>query len=128
MKDARLFYALCEVYELCRDDLNTFAHLMERTEKQFGAEALERLKMGVIRVEEQGANFIVSSLTGEKTIKPVKVRKQDIAPWVQDTLALLRLIEPGEEIPELGHRYSESVFYLDQKENFHERRQSGARS
>lgn len=108
-------YAYHMLHEVCYYNGYPLEHLETIVRNEYPKEAMMQLEIGCrLRVEH-----VTSEYEDEYWIHDIQEGKSyninKLVPWMERSIALLLLIEPGQQIENVGYRYNSSVFYLDRR-------------
>lgn len=104
-------YPFHMLHEVCYYNGHDLDHLTKIVCEQYPKEAAMQLEIGLrLRVECFNHEYSVYDIAEEKTWF-----LQKLVPWMEESVAILLLVEHGEEVEGVGYRYSSTVFYLERK-------------
>lgn len=99
------------LHEACYYDGASSERLQKLVWNQYPQEAQAKLELGPrIRVELLPNEYTVYDFTD-----PVYLYFKKLPPWMEESMALLLLVESGTEVDGIGYRYNGTVFYLERR-------------
>ena len=99
------------LHEVCYYNGYGLDHLEKVVREEYPSEAIMQLEIGPrLRIERLNGEYVIYDLSDSTTHHLSK-----LLPWMEESMSLLLLVEPGEEVKNVGYRYNSTVFYLERR-------------